>query len=215
MAIGNRQSAISLVVCPNTETEATFAAREILKFIRAGNRFRDCAVIVRNLDGCHKALAREFRRYAIPFFLDRRESAAHHPLAELTRGALRTVAFDWRQDDWFATLKAGFSPVKEEAIDALENTALEFGWRGKKWHEPLPDETSEHLRKIIFPPLKKFPPCSQEQNHDQPERSSLKPCAGFGMICASNKLWKTGRSTKRNRQSPIVNRQCIRPSGTR
>ena len=47
-----------------------------------------------------------------PFFLDRREAVAHHPLAELTRNALRTVAFDWRHDDWFAALKAGFSPVR-------------------------------------------------------------------------------------------------------
>ena len=104
------QSSISLAACANPEAEAVFAAREILKFVRAGNRFRDCAVLVRKLDGYHQPLAREFRRYGIPFFLDRRESVAHHPLAELTRSALRTVAFDWRHDDWFAALKAGFSP---------------------------------------------------------------------------------------------------------
>ncbi len=85
-----------------------------MKFVRAGNRFRDCAVLVRQLDGYHQALARIFRRYDIPFFLDRRESVAHHPLAELTRNALRTVANDWNNhEDWFATLKAGFSPVDE------------------------------------------------------------------------------------------------------
>ena len=85
-----------------------FAARAILKFVRAGNRYRDCVVLVRDLENYHKPLARAFRRCEIPFFLDRRESVAHHPLAELTRGALRTVAGDWRHDDWFAALKAGF-----------------------------------------------------------------------------------------------------------
>ena len=154
--IRNPQSAISLVACPHAEAEATFAAREILKLARSGGRFRDCAVLVRNLDGYHKPLERAFHRYGIPFFLDRRESVAHHPLAELTRGALRTVAFDWRQDDWFAALKAGFSPVAEEAVDRLENAALEFGWRGKKWREPLPDEACELLRKIVFPPFESF-----------------------------------------------------------
>ncbi len=129
--------------CANPEAEAVFAAREILKFVRAGNRFRDCAVLVRNLDNYHQPLARVFRRYEIPFFLDRRESVAHHPLAELTRSALRTVAFDWQHNDWFAALKAGFCPVDETEIDRLENAALEFGWRGKKWREPLPDEFSE------------------------------------------------------------------------
>jgi len=148
--------AVRVIACPNAEAEALFAAREILKFARGGGRFRECAVLVRNLEAYHKPLERAFARYEIPFFLDRRESVAHHPLAELTRSALRTVAFDWQPDDWFAALKAGFSPVPEERIDELENAALEFGWRGKKWRESLPDEASEQLRKSIFPPFEKF-----------------------------------------------------------
>ena len=103
----------------------------------AEERFRDAAVLVRNLDGYHKPLERVFRRYGIPFFLDRRESVAHHPLAELTRSALRTVAFDWPHDDWFAALKAGFSPVDETGIDQLENEALARGCHGAKWQEPF------------------------------------------------------------------------------
>jgi ATP-dependent helicase/nuclease subunit B len=147
----------ALTACANPEAEAVFAAREILKFVRAGNRFRDCAVLVRNLAGYHKPLAREFRRYSIPFFLDRPESVSHHPLAELTRSALRTVAGDWQNyDDWFAALKAGFGSVAEEKIDDLENAALEFGWRGKQWREPLPDENCECLRQLIFPPFETF-----------------------------------------------------------
>ena len=113
-----------LVNCANADAEATLAAREILRFVRRGGRFREAAVIVRNLDGYHKPLARAFRRYEIPFFLDRREGVAHHPLAELTRNALRTVAFDWQHEDWFAALKAGFAPVEESELDRLEN-ALE------------------------------------------------------------------------------------------
>ena len=147
---------VRAIACANPEAEAVFAAREILKFVRAGHRFRDCAVLVRQLEGYHPALARTFRRYGIPFFLDRRERVAHHPLAELTRNALRTVAFDWQNDDWFAALKAGFSPGAETEIDRLENAALEFGWRGKQWREPLPEENCERLRERLFPPFEAF-----------------------------------------------------------
>jgi ATP-dependent helicase/nuclease subunit B len=150
------QNSVRTISCANAGAEAVFAAREILKFVRAGNRFHDCAVIVRNLDTYHKPLAREFRRYGIPFFLDRRESVAHHPLAELTRSALRTMIFDWRQNDLFAALKAGFCSAEETEIDRLENAALESGWRGKKWREPLPDENLERLRKKILPPFEDF-----------------------------------------------------------
>ncbi|MGA9779304.1 MAG: PD-(D/E)XK nuclease family protein [Limisphaerales bacterium] len=162
-AIRHPPSTISLIVCANPEAEAVFAARNVLHFIRAGNRFRDCAVLVRNLDDYYKPLARVFRRYEIPFFLDRRESVAHHPLAELTRSALRTVAFDWSHDDWFAALKAGFSPVNEEVIDQLENAALEFGWHGKRWREPVQiaddpglTKSLERLRQKFLPPFDNF-----------------------------------------------------------
>ncbi|MGB7767998.1 MAG: PD-(D/E)XK nuclease family protein [Verrucomicrobiia bacterium] len=162
-AIGHPPSAISLAVCANPQAEAALAARAILRFVRAGNRFRDAAVLVRNLDGYHKPLTRVFRRYAIPFFLDRRESVAHHPLAELTRSALRTVAFEWPHDDWFAALKAGFSPVAETEIDRLENEALARGWHGKKWREPVQvsddlelAKSLERLRQKILPPFENF-----------------------------------------------------------
>ncbi|HTX21579.1 MAG TPA: PD-(D/E)XK nuclease family protein [Candidatus Aquilonibacter sp.] len=151
-----QSSKLKIVRCANPDAKAVFAAREILRFVRAGNRFRDCAILVRNLDNYHKPLAREFRRYGIPFFLDRREGVAHHPLAELTRGTLRLAAFDWRHDDLFAALKAGFCNVEETEIDALENAALEFGWRGKKWLAPLPDGRFENQRKEILPPFENF-----------------------------------------------------------
>jgi len=160
---GAPADAIRIISCPTAEVEAAFAAREILCFVRHGGRFRDAAVLVRSLDGYHKPLERAFRRYGIPFFLDRREFMAHHPLAELTRSALRTVAFDWPHDDWFAALKAGFSPVDEAEIDRLENEALARGWHGTKWREPIQitenaelSEFLERLREKIVPPFQNF-----------------------------------------------------------
>jgi len=152
--------ALRVIACPNPEAEAVFAAREILGFVRDGNRFRDCAVLLRDLEPYHKILARTFRNYGIPFFLDRRESIAHHPLAELTRNALRTVAFDWRHEDLFAALKTGFCAADETEIDRLENESLARGWRGKKWREPIaiPDNPEmekrlQRLWKKLLPPF--------------------------------------------------------------
>ena len=175
-------SQISITACPTPEAEAVLAARELLKFVRQDrrHRFRDCAVLVRNLESYHQPLARIFRRYEIPFFLDRRENVAHHPLAELTRSALRTVANDWRHDDWFAALKAGFTPLPEPDLDRLENLALEFGWRGKQWREPLPEPYGEGLRQRIFPPFEKF--------HDRLQRQKFAPTGGQ-LAEAIRELW--------------------------
>ncbi len=139
--------AVRLVECPDLESEATFAAREILRFVRHGGRFRETAVLVRQLDRYHDVLRRIFLRFDIPFFLDRRESIAHHPVAELTRGALRTLAFDWRQPDWFRTLKSGLVPATENEIDRLENESLARGWEGAAWQNPITIQNDPALAK--------------------------------------------------------------------
>lgn len=130
-------SAVRLVACPNKEAEAILAARAIRHHVLTGGRYRECAILVRSLDGYHEVLRRVLRQYEIPFFLDRREPVAHHPLAELTRYALRTVAFDWRQEDWFGALKSGLAGVADAEVDWLENEALKRGWEGQVWREPL------------------------------------------------------------------------------
>ena len=134
----NAADSLRVVACVNAEAEATFAAREILRYVRnERGRFRDVAVLVRELENYHGPLRRVFSRYGIPFFLDRREPVAHHPLAELTRNALRTIAYDWRQGDWFGALKSGLVKAADEEIDWLENEALARGWQGRVWQSPL------------------------------------------------------------------------------
>ena len=115
-------------------------------------------MLLRSFEGYHEVISRVFGRYDIPFFLDRREPVAHHPLAELIRYSLRTVAFGWEHDDWFGALKTGLVPVGENALDELENEALAHGWSGDDWLRPLqlPENPSlerriERTRRQVLP----------------------------------------------------------------
>jgi ATP-dependent helicase/nuclease subunit B len=132
-----RPADLRVVTCVDPESEIRFAAREILRHARSGRRFREAAVLVRTLESYHHPIQRIFSRYGIPFFLDRRESVAHHPLAELTRSTLRTLAYEWKHEDWFAALKTGLVPIRDEDIDRLENEALARGWKGSIWRESI------------------------------------------------------------------------------
>ena len=164
-----QNDSVRLVTCANPDAEAILAAREILKFVRgqhsdgSQNRFRDAAVLVRDLETYHEPLQRVFSRYGIPIFLDRRESVSHHPMAELTRSALRTIVYQWPHDDWFAALKTGLVPAEELEIDLLENEALARGWKGTIWQEPIQIENQpalsqrlETLRQKLISPFKKL-----------------------------------------------------------
>jgi ATP-dependent helicase/nuclease subunit B len=153
--------ALRLAECLNPAAEAVLAAREILRFVRAGGRFREAAVLLRQMDGYHDHLRRVFARYEIPFFLDRRRFVAQHPLAELTRSALRAAAFGWQHDDWFGALKTGLVALEEEDIDRLENEALARGWKGEAWFAPLPpdggkSDWAERLRRKWIGPFADF-----------------------------------------------------------
>ncbi len=142
--------ALRLAECSDVQAEATLAAREVLCFVQQGGRFRDCAVLVRSLEGYQDVLRRVLTRYGIPFFLDRREVVAHHPLAELTRFALRTVAFDWRQADWLGLLKTGLGGLSDEEVDCLENAALARGWEGAGfWLQSIPADADLAAREWI------------------------------------------------------------------
>jgi ATP-dependent helicase/nuclease subunit B len=154
---------LRVAMCSNPEAEVSLAAREVLRHVREGGRYREVTVLVRRLEGYHEPLQRIFSRYEIPFFLDRRESVSHHPLAELTRSALRTVASGWQRDDWFAALKTGLAPAGEVEVDRLENEALARGWQGSVWQKPIvleqePELTEwlADLHRRLLPPFQRL-----------------------------------------------------------
>jgi ATP-dependent helicase/nuclease subunit B len=158
---GRGSAVLRVVAALNPEAEAKVAARELLRFVRnQGGRYRAAAVLVRSLDDYHHVLRRVFTRYGIPFFLDRRESVAHHALAELTRYAVRTVAYGWQHEDWFGALKTGLVSEDDAALDRLENEALARGWQGTAWQAQLPigddaelAEWAESVRARLVPPF--------------------------------------------------------------
>jgi ATP-dependent helicase/nuclease subunit B len=161
-SVGAHRSSVRIIACKNPEAEAVFAAREILRHVRAGGRYRDVAVLVRKLHDYHAPLRRTFIRYGIPFFLDRREPVSHHPAIELTRSALRTVTLGWPRDDFFAALKTGFAPVRDAGIDHFENEALARGWQGAILKDPFRDgprpelKGLESLLDVVIPPFHRF-----------------------------------------------------------
>jgi ATP-dependent helicase/nuclease subunit B len=182
------EPAIRLVSCGDPEAESVFAAREIRRYVREqSGRFRDTAVLVRSLEAYHDPLRRVFLRYDIPFFLDRREPVAHHPLAELTRLALRTVAFHWQPEDWLGVLKTGLLPATDEEIDELENVALARGWRGDAWLRALAppgngplSQRLDHLRVRLLAPFRALDRAVGGANHS----------AGTQLAQALRDLWR-------------------------
>ena len=156
--------AVRVIEAADPEGEAVFVAREIVQHVKGGGRYREVALLLRDLQNDYPhVLRRVFGRYQIPFFLDHRESVAHHPLAELTRGALRTLAYNFQHHDWFATLKCGLMRVAGDDLDELENEALARGWSGGVWRtgfsvrkDAILEKRMNRLRERAIQPMAEF-----------------------------------------------------------
>lgn len=136
---------VAITACTDPEMEVVHAARAILRSVREeGIRFRQVTVIVRRLEGYATEIQQIFGRYQIPHFIDQRDSIRHHPAVILTQSALRLLAFDWRNPDWFAALKTQLLGGGIEQVWHLENVALEFNIEGGQWRRPLNSESCPH-----------------------------------------------------------------------
>ncbi|MEF3304621.1 helicase-exonuclease AddAB subunit AddB [Paenibacillus sp. GYB003] len=142
---------VVLAAAVSRRAEAEGAAREMVRLVRdEGCRWRDMAVMVRDLEPYADLLSVTFADYGIPFFLDRKRSVLHHPLVELIRSSLEVVTSRWRTDAVFRCVKTELLFPREaadsrerssqlrDAMCRLENYALAAGIGGSRWTEARP-----------------------------------------------------------------------------
>lgn len=121
---------LKIVEAVNKRAEVEAVAQDILKILKKDFRCRQIGIIAR--DETYSDLIKPiFEIHGIPFFIDKKRAANHHPLAELIRSALEVLR-GWRAESIFRCLRTGFFNLAHNDIDLLENYVLEFGLRGEK-----------------------------------------------------------------------------------
>ncbi|MCR2803189.1 helicase-exonuclease AddAB subunit AddB [Paenibacillus soyae] len=131
---------IRLIAAPNRRAEVEAVARDIRTKARDGVRFREMAVLVRNAEDYADYFSVIFSDYQIPYFVDQKSKALHHPLVEFIRSALETVLHGWRYDAVFRCIKTEMlfpadGSLPREWFDRLENYSLAAGIDGWKWQD--------------------------------------------------------------------------------
>lgn len=127
-------SEIQIAAGANRRAEVAACAREIINLCQDKNyRWRDIAVLLRDIESYHELIATIFNDYQIPFFIDHKRSIMHHPLVELIRSAIDVIATGWSYEPVFRYLKTDLIPTTREEVDILENYVLAHGIRGHRW----------------------------------------------------------------------------------
>ncbi len=133
-AAGGAAEQILLVEAPNRRCEVAAAVRQVVwltRLRRPSVRYRDVAIIVRELEGYHDLLRAELASHGVPYFIDRREPIGHHPVVQLVRSALELLDDDFSPRAVGQLLKTGLTPLADEQADQLENYILANGIRGR------------------------------------------------------------------------------------
>ena len=115
----------SAEAAPDRPAEVDAVARRVRELsTTSGVRLRDVPVLVRDVDVYEPLIAQSFREHGLPYFVDKRRTAAHHPLLMFVRAAVRVARFDWPHDAVMSLLKTGLAGPSSEAVDELEEYVI-------------------------------------------------------------------------------------------
>lgn len=131
-------AAIQFIEAPDAPSEVDAAARQIQDWLHQGLRLRQIAVLSRDLSSYEQVIPAAFEEHGIPFFLDNRRGARHHPLLQFLGEVLRVARDNWPQDAVICLLKSGLTPISPAESDEVENYVLRHRIRGAGWSSPKP-----------------------------------------------------------------------------
>ena len=117
----------------NARDELEVAAREIKRLLFQGFRLRDICVLARSADGYAAQIEAAFSEHGVPYFLDRRRPAAHHPLVTTIQAIGQIVQTRWSHDGVFDLLKAGLTGVEADSADLLADYVTQHRLTASAW----------------------------------------------------------------------------------
>lgn len=125
---------LELIQAPHRRAEAEAAADRVRELVGQGLRYRDIAILCRDLDQYHELLGAAFVEHEIPYFADHRRGMTHHPLLEMLRCILAIARRPWPSDALMMLSKTGLvKGIDLDAADRLENYVLRHRIRGPAW----------------------------------------------------------------------------------
>ena len=155
---------ISITLAQNPYSEVENVAKEIIRLVKNGYRYKDIAIITKKLD-VYGSLSRAiFNIYEIPYFIDEKKELNQNLFAKYLLALLEIYASGWSYESVIQYLKSGFIDIEDEVIYEIENYARKLGIKGSKWYKDEwvfgeDDEKLKYLnqvRKDILEPLVKL-----------------------------------------------------------
>lgn len=163
-----KTDAISVVCAKDPKSEVEEIAKR-MKFLveNKGLSYSDMAVITGDLDTYMNLCSRVFKKYEIPYFIDKTLPVLLNPLVEYVRAVLSILSDNYSYEAMFRYLKSSLvnnENITQDDVDRLENYVIARGIKGRsKWFETFtrrakhmtPEELMrvDQTRKYIIEPF--------------------------------------------------------------
>ncbi len=121
------------VVCSDPYDEAEFVAADILSFIREGARYKDFAVIARDIERYKGIIDAVFKKFDIPCRIFDEIPLSEQPLFKLIISAIDIKNGNWSTSDVMVYLKTGLCSITPDECNTLENYVSTWNIRGSQW----------------------------------------------------------------------------------
>ena len=130
---GDVSGAVELHAAATQYAECEYAAEKILQLIGDGYRWRDIAVMVRNIEEYGPICENVFEKYGIQFFSSGRVDILNRPPVALIDAALAITSGAWEYRTIFRYLKTGLAGIETDDCCELENYVLKWNVRHSTW----------------------------------------------------------------------------------
>lgn len=130
-------SGVRRVSCLDPYDEAEYVAIDVLSKVRAGARYRDFAILARDIKRYSGVIDAIFEKFGLPCRVFDEIPLSEQPLFKLIISAFDIKNSEWSTDDVMVYLKTGLCPITSDERDKLENYVDTWSIKGSQWRSEL------------------------------------------------------------------------------
>lgn len=142
---------IHLFLAQNPYLEVENMAKQIAKLIKNKKmRYKDIAIITKNIDEYSSLVRAIFSKYDIPVFIDEKRDVNQNIIIQYILALLEVLNKNFSSEAVFNYLKLGFSEIDLDEIFELENYCNKWGIKQNKWKKDFfyDSEIEEKKQKV-------------------------------------------------------------------
>ncbi len=132
---GSAEDCLHMYRTESPYQECMAAARQVMELVRAGCRYRDITVVCTDMEVYKPLMDLVFHRFHIPLYQSGTEQILQKSVISTVLTALDAAFSGFEQRNTLRYLRSALSQMDPDTCDLVENYAVVWGIRGKKWTE--------------------------------------------------------------------------------